>query len=292
MTTTGTTHRSTRIGRRQLLAIADQLDTTDHRLLGLLAAHRYATTGQLSQLINASGRYTSPSSALRQTTRRLSRHQRLGLVSHLDRRIGGVRAGSTGYIWHLREPGWRLTQQTTETEQHAPTTPSRRWRHSDPSPTFLAHTLAITHTRVVIEQAARAIGGALSHLVTEPACWRSWTTLGGGLHWLKPDLEAITTTADGDQDHWLLEIDLGTENPARLITKCHDYQDHLSSGTEQAGNGGYYPQVVWVMNEQRRAEWLRRRVDEEGCLLKRLFKVVASEEELSEVIKISVKEIS
>ncbi len=92
---------------------------------------------------------------------------------------------------------------------------------TEPSPTFLTHTLAITEARVIIHEAARASSGHLTLIRTEPACWRSWTLVSGTRRWLKPDLEAVTTTPDGDEDHWLLEIDLGTENPARLLTKSH-----------------------------------------------------------------------
>ena len=83
---------------------------------------------------------------------------------------------------------------------------------TEPSPTFLTHTLAITEARVIIHEAARASSGHLTLIRTEPACWRSWTLVSGTRRWLKPDLEAVTTTPDGDEDHWLLEIDLGTEN--------------------------------------------------------------------------------
>lgn len=286
-----TTETSRRIGRRQLQAITEQLDTTDHDLLELLATHRYATTRQLAQLINLSQVYTSARSALRQITRRLSRHRHLGLVDHLARRIGGVRAGSTGFVWHLREPGHRLIAQQHSTDQQptgtgqTPAVAGRRRRHSEPSYAFLAHTLAITQTRLIIESAARDAGGHLTLLATEPACWRSWILPSGTQRWLKPDLEAITTTAGGEEDHWLLEVDLATENPARLLAKCHTYQDHLSSGTEQAANGGYYPQVVWVMNSAKRAEWLERQIIEDVGLLNELFVVVGRVEELRGVIQ-------
>lgn len=155
-----TTGRPHRLGRRQLEMIADQLDHIDHRLLSLLRTHRYATTRQLSDISRLATAYASARSALRQTTRRLNRHRHLGLVDHLERRIGGVRAGSTGYIWHLREPGHRLVA------------PERTTRHrtTEPSHAFLAHTLVITEARLVIERAAHDTGGHLSLLRTEPDC--------------------------------------------------------------------------------------------------------------------------
>jgi len=130
-------------------AIAERLDTTDHELLALLAAHRYATTRQLAQITELSGQYGSARSALRQTSRRLRRQHGLGLVAHLARRIGGTRAGSAGYVWYLTAAGQRLT---SEGQGHG-----ARRRFQEPSALFLAHTLAITQARVVIEQADAAV---------------------------------------------------------------------------------------------------------------------------------------
>ena len=263
-----------RIGRAQLQAIAEQLDTTDRELLALLAAHRYATTRQLAQITALSGQYGSARSALRQTSRRMRRQHGLGLVAHLARRIGGTRAGSAGYVWYLTAAGQRLTDEGRKA----------RRRFQEPSPLFLAHTLAITQARVVIEQAIHAVGGHLARLRTEPACWRSWLRLGGALGWLKPDLEAITATDAGAEDHWLLEVDLDTEHPARLLAKCHDYQAHLASGTFQAQHG-YYPQVVWLLTNQARAGRLAEQIAADQTLTPGLFKITAAPEQLAALIQ-------
>lgn len=266
----------TRIGRAQLQAIAERLDTTDRALLDLLAAHRYAMTRQLAQITELSGQYGSARSALRQTSRRLRRQHGLGLVDHLARRIGGTRAGSAGYVWYLTAAGQRLTDEGQGRG-------SRR-RFQEPSPLFLTHTLAITQARVVIEQAIHAVGGRLARLRTEPACWRSWLRLGGALGWLKPDLEAITATDTGAEDHWLFEVDLDTEHPARLLAKCHDYQAHLASGTFQAQHG-YYPQVVWLLTNQARAGHLAEQIASDQTLTPGLFKITAAPEQLAALIQ-------
>ena len=266
----------TRIGRAQLHAIAERLDATDQALLALLAAHRYATTRQLAQITELSGQYGSARSALRQTSRRMRRQHGLGLVDHLERRIGGTRAGSAGYVWYLTAAGQRLTSEGQGR--------GVRRRFQEPSALFLAHTLAITQARVVIEQAIHAIGGHLARLRTEPACWRSWLRLGGALSWLKPDLEAITATDTGAEDHWLLEVDLDTEHPARLLAKCHDYQAHLASGTFQAQHG-YYPQVVWLLTNPTRAGRLAEQIAADQTLTPGLFKITAAPEQLAALIQ-------
>ena len=266
----------TRIGRAQLQAIAERLDATDRELLALLAAHRYATTRQLAQITELPGQYGSARSALRQTSRRLRRQHGLGLVAHLARRIGGTRAGSAGYVWYLTAAGQRLTSEGQGR--------GARRRFQEPSALFLAHTLAITQARFVIEQAIHAVGGHLARLRTEPACWRSWLRLGGALGWLKPDLEAITATDTGAEDHWLLEVDLDTEHPARLLAKCHDYQAHLASGTFQAQHG-YYPQVVWLLTNQVRAGRLAEQIAADQMLTPGLFKITAAPEQLAALIQ-------
>ena len=263
-----------RIGRAQLQAIAERLDATDRALLELLAAHRYATTRQLAQITELSGQYGSARSALRQTSRRLRRQHGLGLVAHLERRIGGTRAGSAGYVWYLTAAGQRLTGEGRGV----------RRRFQEPSALFLAHTLAITQARVVIEQAIHAVGGHLARLRTEPACWRSWLRLGGALAWLKPDLEAITATDTGAEDHWLLEVDLDTEHPARLLAKCHDYQAHLASGTFQTQHG-YYPQVVWLLTNPTRAGRLAEQIAADQTLTPGLFRITAAPEQLAALIQ-------
>lgn len=268
-----TTATMKRIGAQQLATLAEQLDTVDQHLLELIDVHRYATTRQLAGLVNLSHAYASARSALRQTARRLSRHRSLGLVDHLARRIGGVRAGSSGFVWHLTEPGHRLLHPG-----------SGRRRQSEPSVTFLNHTLAITETRLVIQQTLEQAGGRLVLLRTEPDCWRSWLGPGGTTRWLKPDLEVIAQAADCQEDHWLIEVDLDTENPARLLATCHRYHDHLRSGIEQA-ELGYYPQVLWLCNQPRRASWLSEHIAADAGLLDELFIVVGSKDELQEVVR-------
>lgn len=254
-----------RLTRRQLAEVAQQLAERDWQLLELLAAHRLATTRQLARLDNQT--HASAAARLRQANRHLNRLRLCGLVERLPRRIGGVRRGSAGMVWYLRPAGWRLSNPA-----------ARPRRINQPSPLFVLHTLAITETRALIHEAMRAIGGWLSWVRTEPACWRSWTLVSGARRWLKPDLEAVTTTAQGDEDHWLLEIDLGSEHPARLLATCHDYQDHLDSGIEQAATGGYYPQVVWAMDDAGRAHQLRQAIADDPGLNTALFRVVTVEE--------------
>ena len=69
-----------------------------------------------------------------------------------------------------------------------------------------------------------------------------------------------------------------------MLTKCHDYQDHLNTDTEQASTG-YYPQVIWIMNSLRRAARLAEQIAADQYLTPGLFKIVTSAEELARLIQ-------
>lgn len=259
--------------------------------------HRDGTGSWRTTCDRASNNDNSARSALRQTSRRLNRRRRLGLVNHLERRIGEVRAGSSGYIWHLNEAGWRLAEQRpirmTDTEDTSSatldddaiaSTQQRRHRHAEPSHAFLAHTLAITEARVTSNAPSTTPAEISPWYALSPPAGAAGRLQVAAWHGSNPTLEIITRTAGGDEDHWLLEIDLGTENPARLITKCHDYQAHVNTEIHQT-RYGYYPQVVWVMNEQRHEEWLRQHIADDPRLTTALFKAIGSEEELEIIVQ-------
>ena len=92
----------------------------------------------------------------------------------------------------------------------------------------------------------------------EPACWRTFTGLGGGRLVLQPDLYVVTG-AGQFEDHWFIEIDRGTESLTTLLGKCQQYEAYRRSGIEQADGGGF-PLVAWVLPDQERADRLRQAV--------------------------------
>lgn len=225
-----------RLSRRHLQHLTDQLDQRAWHTLSFLAEHRFATTSQLAR--HHQDRHATAASALRQTSRLMRHLADQRLTAHLERRIGGQKAGSTGLIWYLTEAGYRILAI------RAGNTTNRRHRQMEPSPTFMAHTLAITEARVQAEEAARTSAMHLIYIETEPLSWRRHLGAHGQIEWVKPDL-ALTTTLDGYEDHWWLEIDQGTEHPKRLLTKAHAYLRHYEDGSEQVTRG-VHPAIVWV----------------------------------------------
>jgi hypothetical protein len=234
---------TSRVSRPRLERIAASLDERSWRVVRILAEHRFATTNQLARLRQS--HHKTAASALRQTTRLIRHLQTLSLVHHLERRIGGQRAGSTGLIWYLTEPGFRLL--AINAERHTTT----RHHNAEPSTRFLAHTLAVMEARVLAEETSQRRGVRLLRVNTEPLCWRSHLGIHGNPEWVKPDLE-IVTQVEGYEDHWWLEIDLDTEHPKRLLVKAHAYLRHYQSGIEQ-NQHGVFPVIVWVTATSDRA---------------------------------------
>lgn len=152
----------------------------------------------------------------------------------LERRVGGWRGGSTAGIWALTTHGARtLTGRAT------------RQRNQAVSTSFLAHLLAVTETRTIIDETVRQLPGTTATITTEPDCWRSHLGTAGQHLTLRPDLHAVVTSP-GYQDHYFIEVDRDTENPARVITTCHRYQAYYATGIEQQA-GGVFPVTLWIV---------------------------------------------
>jgi hypothetical protein len=103
--------------------------------------------------------------------------------------------------------------------------------------------------------------------------------LGGARLVLQPDLYVVTgDPADRDfVNCWFVEIDRGTENPARLLAKCARYEAYRRTGAEQA-DGGSLPLIVWVMSNAHQAERLRELIERGPALGQRLYRVTTAEQ--------------
>lgn len=243
------------------------LGVLDHpiyrRLMELLQAHRFATTTQLARLTG--GAYTSTRSATRQTLRHLNRLLDERLVLHLERRIGGWQGGSSASIWALTTRGLRtLTGKTVRQRGHVVST------------SFLAHLLAITETRTLIDETIRHLPDTTASITTEPDCWRHYLGAGGQNLTLRPDLHAVVTSPSY-QDYYFIEVDRDTENPARVITACRHYQAYYTTGAEQQTTG-VFPVTLWVVPHGKRRDQLWRYITSQPDLDNRLFTVITTQQ--------------
>ena len=234
------------------------------RLLALVAAHRFATTTQLARLTALE--YASPASALRQTQRHLASLAQQRLLTSLERRVGGWQGGSAVTVWAATTRGQRLV--ATDEGEEVP----RRQRPREVSTTFLDHLLAITEVRTSIEEAVRQEADTEAAVALEPECWRTALSPSGQPQVLRPDL-AVTITSPAYEDRYLVEVDRATENPGRVIATCWRYQEHQAASA-QAGDGGVFPLVVWLVPNDRRRHRLERAIAHSTGLLRELFRVI------------------
>lgn len=234
------------------------------RLLALVAAHRFATTTQLARL--TAPEYASSASALRQTQRHLASLAQQRLLTSLERRVGGWQGGSAVTIWAATTRGQRLV--AVDEGEEVP----RRQRPREVSTTFLDHLLAITEVRTSIEEAVRQEADTEVAVALEPECWRTALSPSGQVQVLRPDL-AVTITSPAYEDRYVVEVDRATENPGRVIATCWRYQEHQAASS-QAGDGGVFPLVVWLVPNDRRRHRLERAIAHSTGLLCELFRVI------------------
>lgn len=224
------------------------LSENQRELLELLHTHRFATSRQLTRFTLP--RYRSANSAHRQTLRHLAGLEEQRLVTRLERRIGGWQRGSDVAVWSPTTTGLRLLTGST-----------RRQRPQAVSTTFLAHTLATAEVCLVVTEAVREIGGVRMSLTQEPNCWRNFPSPAGGLVTLRPDL-AATITSPEYTDHYFLEVDRATENPARVIRTTRQYLAYQQSGIGQE-TLGVFPAVIWIVPHAKRQAQLTRHLSTE-----------------------------
>ena len=88
-----------RISRQLLEEISARLGERDFQIITSVQRYRYMMTSQLQRLHFTDA--ATPAAALRAASRALKKLRELGLIDTLSRRIGGVRAGSGGLVWHI-----------------------------------------------------------------------------------------------------------------------------------------------------------------------------------------------
>lgn len=257
--------RTGRTGKRTgsvgLERIREGLSSRDWQVVRLVSAHRYLTTRQVEGFCFFG--HATDLTAARVCRRVLKRLKEQRIVESLERRIGGVRAGSASFVWQLGPVGHRLLSAST------------RKRSFEPSALFLGHSLAVADAHLALVMANREHRLTLDRIETEPNCWRPYSGLGGSREVLKPDLYAVTVDpSDPEYElRWFIEVDCGTENPKRLLDKCQRYLDYAATGFEQQSGG--FPFVVWVMEDETAAARLRIAIDRDLSLNRELFRVTS-----------------
>lgn len=252
------------ISPNELDRIARTLSSRDWRILNFVSAQKFATTTHLRRLCFTE--HATTGAATRATLRVLDRLLERRLVGRLERRVGGRRQGSAGFIWHLDVAGERLTRPAGAPKRHV----------REPSIAFLEHTLAVTDTVVTLHELAQDGGPALTRFEVETAAWRRFLGPHGVPVILEPDLYAQLSSDEYD-DHWYLEIDRGTESMPVLLAKSRMYALYRATRAAQA-EYGVFPRVLWFLPTQRRVERLQAAIHADPALPDRIFTCITPDE--------------
>jgi hypothetical protein len=252
---------SARLGRRSLARLRDELSERDRQLIHTVASHRFLSGKQLHRFHFAD--HATPETGARVARAALARLTGHGVLVRLQRRVGGVRAGSASYVYALGPVGRRLAGEQT----------GRQVR--EPSTTFLEHTLAIAETHLTLLEASRRGRLELIAVEVEPTCWRRYLNTGGASETLRPDLYALT--ARGEFEYcWFLEVDRGTEYRPALLRKCRAYESYWRTGAEQQ-RSGTFPRVVWIAPDEERAQAIEQAIGSAPGLKRELFRTTTNE---------------
>jgi hypothetical protein len=260
------------MSRLDLPSLKNQLIERDYQLLDSVEKYRLLTTKHLQRL-HFDPAHPTQLAAARACNRALVRLRELGLLKALERRIGGARSGSAGFVWYLGPAGERLLRHLH------PEGPRGRRNYREPSRHFVSHTLAVAELAVQTIEAGRDGAIEVLEIETEPTNWQQALSRHGTVNWLKPDLRIVTATAE-DEYHWFIEADLASEHLPVILRQCEAYETYRASGRYQAAYG-LFPAVLWVAPTLARKAALRGVVAAtaaKGALDPALFQICTTEE--------------
>lgn len=250
------------VGRVGLDDLRADLSGRDLAIIGQVANLRLMTGRQIEAVHFPVGEHETAAAAARAARRCLERLACQRLLVRLDRRIGGIRAGSLSFVYALGPVGHRVLQRS-----------DARPRYREPSAIFVDHTLGVAQLVIDLTEAARRDELDLLGCQAEPRCWRQFTST-SGLTVLRPDL--FVSLGVGDFEHrWFVEVDRGTEHLPALIRKCRQYEAYYATGVEQAEHG-VFPRACWIVPDARRADRLRTAIDDDRRLTDTLFHVTTT----------------
>lgn len=252
--------------------VAERLSDRDLAIIATVNQLRLATASQLERLHFAE---LSDGSRARNRRRVLSRLADWRVLAPLERRIGGVRAGSSGLVVALDSAGQAVLRLTANDSDQAVRRPYV------PSFALLRHTLAVSELYVKLVEQCRLEGFKVDEFQTEPECW--WPNMLGG--WLKPDAYVGMSTADYSYTWWL-EQDMGTEHLPTVRRKLLAYLDFVERG--QLGPGSVVPRVLVSTTTVQRRDVIRLMVQQLPEPASSLF-VIGAEREATQLILASLQ---
>jgi hypothetical protein len=246
----------------------ERLNARDLAIISQVGKLRLMSARQIEAIHFPESEHDNAAAAMRARQRVLARLVRDGLLGTLERRIGGVRAGSAGLVLGLGPLGQRVISLA-----------GPRRRAHEPGLRFVDHTLAVAQLVVDVQVAARHGTLELLACQPEPTCWREFSRL-GGRQVLRPD--GFVSLGVGEYELcWFIEVDRSSESLPVVVRKCRLYADYYQAGNEQTAHGGVFPRVCWIVPDEQRAERVRRAIARDRRLPVGLFVVTASDQALA-----------
>jgi protein involved in plasmid replication-relaxation len=248
----------------RLNELAAQLGERDRAVVRRVFDLRFVSGGQLMRLHFAD----VPPRTAREALLRLTR---LDVLARLPRSVGGVRAGSAGYVYRVGPAGQRVAALLGW--QPA----ASKWHSHVPGTLFVAHALQVAELHAQLAEADRARRLELIELAAEVASRRRY---GGpvGQRILKPD--SYVRLGNGDYEFvYFIEVDMGTEGSRALEAKLRQYVEYEASGQEQERRG-VFPLTVWLTPDAGRAEVIAGCVGRLPRSAQELFRVACFDEVL------------
>lgn len=249
--------RPARVRQAHVEWVNERLAERDRAVMATVDRLRLATGAQLERVDFAE---LSDGSRARTRRRVLARLTDWRVLTPLERRIGGVRAGSSGLVFALDSAGQWLLRSDEAARVRRPYTPGLM---------LVRHTLAVSELYVTLVEQARYQPFTLTEFLTEPACWYP-DGLGG---WLRPD---AYMRLDGQDygDSWWLEQDMSTEHVPTITRKLSTYLDFVEHG--QLGPGGITPRVLVSVPDGSRQAAVQRAVERLPDPASKLFHVTTA----------------
>lgn len=241
---------ATRISTAQVQQLIPQLSDRDLNIVQTVGHFRYVRGSQLERLYFAELSPSCRSNRRNAVLRRLIGHK---LLTPLERRIGGVRAGSAGLVYALGPAGQRLLQLMADEMGRTRTV-------AEPNLLFLEHKLDIVEVFTLVHESELEV----LQIQEEPENWRQVAAGPGPKQVLKPDL--YLEVAQGDFVYpWYIEVDRATERTPALRKQMKVYQMAYERGFVDEGPGSSFPAVLWLVPDERRVQFVKRAIAESGA---------------------------
>ncbi|WP_416982950.1 replication-relaxation family protein [Streptomyces sp. T028] len=213
-----------------------ELTGRDYDVLTLTHTFSQLASTHLTELLFADRSHSVPDKVL-------GRLVRLGYLSRVGRRASGDKGGAGAYVYQLGRAGRLLLDVDGRLMSNVNN-----------------HALMIADTYLELRHAEKA--GVLS--------FKEWAVELPVPPAVRADLfAAVDFPHQGRSSSYYLEIDLGTEQPARIREKVEGYWQAVESSTAD-----YFPYVVFVVRQQVRKNELTRifrRLPEEQQEMMRVF---------------------